>query len=182
MTGTHRKVPGKHQITLLQLNMAVFQPKNEWIKNKMEKEFSRVHSATDISVSLAILVAGCILVALPTSVPVNILGFFMIITGLILGLILRTGYKDNETGEKFRKNEKYFPAHCKDSISKAIASAPESIDLSEENKGNGLRLDTYYNRKTGHVFVRMYEYIPYRYQPCSTVISVEMDKADKLIK
>ena len=182
MTGTYRKIPGKHQMTLLQLNMAVFQPKNEWIKNKMEKEFSRVHSATDISVSLAILVAGCILVALPTSVPVNILGFFMIITGLILGLILRTGYKDNETGEKFRKNEKYFPAHCKDSISKAIVSSPDKVDLSEENKGNGLRLDTFFNTKTGHVFCRLYEYIPYRYQACTEFITLDMKQAEKLTK
>ena len=68
----------------------------------MEKEFSRVHSATDITVSVILLAAGCVLVAMPTSVPVNILGFFLILTGLVLALVLRTGYNDKETGERFR--------------------------------------------------------------------------------
>ncbi|MBO8485302.1 MAG: hypothetical protein IAB78_02635 [Bacteroidetes bacterium] len=148
----------------------------------MEKEFSRVHSATDITVSVILLAAGCVLVAMPTSVPVNILGFFLIITGLVLALVLRTGYKDKETGERFRKKERFFPAHCKDSISKALASSPDNIDFNEENKGNGLRLDTWYNSKTGHVFVRLYEYIPYRYQPCTAVIATDMEKAGKLTR
>ena len=147
----------------------------------MEKEFSRVHSATDIIISLILVAGGCSLL-IPNTTSINVLGFFMIITGLVLALVMRTGYKDKETGERFRKTEKFFPAHCKDSISKAIVSSPDKVDLSEENKGNGLRLDTFFNTKTGHVFCRLYEYIPYRYQPCSTVISVEMDKADKLIK
>ncbi len=148
----------------------------------MEKEFSRVHSATDITLSLVIIAAGCILVAIPSSTPVSILGFFLLVTGLILILILRTGYKDNETGERFRKTEKYFPAHCKDSIAKALASSPDSIDFSEEDKGNGLRLDTYFNGKTGHVYARLYEYIPYRYQPCSATIPLKFDQAARLIK
>lgn len=149
---------------------------------KMEKEFSRVHSATDIIVSIVLVAGGCTLVLLPTSTSVNVLGFFMIITGLVLALILRTGYKDKETGERFRKTEKFFPAHCKDSISKAMVSAPDKIDFSEENKGNGLRLDTFFNSKTGHVYCRLYEYIPYRYQPCTEYITIDMKQAEKLTK
>lgn len=147
----------------------------------MEKEFNRVHSATDIIISLILVAGGCCLL-IPNTTSINVLGFFMIITGLVLALVMRTGYKDKETGERFRKTEKFFPAHCKDSISKAIVSSPDKIDLSEENKGNGLRLDTFFNTRTGHVFCRLYEYIPYRYQACTEFITLDMKQAEKLTK
>ena len=147
----------------------------------MEKEFSRVHSATDIIISLILVAGGCTLL-IPNTTSINVLGFFMIITGLVLALVMRTGYKDKETGERFRKTEKFFPAHCKDSISKAIVSSPDKVDLSEENKGNGLRLDTFFNTRTGHVFCRLYEYIPYRYQACTEFITLDIKQAEKLTK
>ena len=146
----------------------------------MEKEFSRVHSASDITISVIILAAGCLLVALPVSTPVNILGFFLLITGLVLALILRTGYKD-EPGERFSKTEKFFPAHCRDSVCKALPSSPDSIDFSEENKGNGLRVDAFFNARTGNAYVRVYEYVPYTYQPCTEVMKIDPDKAKKLL-
>ena len=56
----------------------------------MEKEFSRGRSAQDIIISLILVVFGAILVAMPTSQSVNILGFFMIFAGLILLFVLPT--------------------------------------------------------------------------------------------
>ena len=63
----------------------------------MEKNFIRVRSTKDITISLTLTIAGGVLVALPTATSVNILGFFMIFAGIILFLMLRTGYKETET-------------------------------------------------------------------------------------
>ena len=60
----------------------------------MEKNFIRVRSTKDITISLTLTIAGGVLVALPTATSVNILGFFMIFAGIILFLMLRTGYKE----------------------------------------------------------------------------------------
>ena len=84
-------------------------PENKENIKTMEKEFSRVHSATDITVSAIILAAGCILVAIPSPTPVNILGFFLILTGLVLALVLRTGYKDKVYGRKFPQEGAFLP-------------------------------------------------------------------------
>lgn len=86
----------------------------------MEKEFSRVRSAKDIIITATIVVAGSVLVALPTSASINITGFFMIFTGLILAFVLRTGYKDNATGDKYSKVEKFFAQSMKSDISTAL--------------------------------------------------------------
>ena len=128
----------------------------------MEKEFSRIRSAKDITITATLIIAGCVLVALPTSASINITGFFLIFTGLILAFVLRTGYKDNETGERYCKVEKFFAQSLKSEITNALETSLKKLDLSEEDKGNGIRLDIYYSRKTGKSYSQLFEYIPYK--------------------
>ena len=148
----------------------------------MENRFNRVRSVKDMVISLVILVAGVAFIMVPDSVPVNILGYTLAITGLILFFVMKTAYKDAETGEKLKKTEKYFPASKSESVLKALSSDPKILDLKEENKDNGLKIDTYYSTKTGHVFTQLFEYIPYKYEPCSPVFTYDISKAQKLIK
>ena len=110
----------------------------------MEKEFKRVLTASDLIISLALIIAGGVLVAIKTSASVNIVGFFMIFAGLIFIMVLRS--------------------------------------LHEEDKGNGIRIDVYYSRKNGLAYCRAYEYIPYRYEPCSQFYEYKIEKVEKLIK
>lgn len=148
----------------------------------MEKEFSRGRSAQDIIISLILVVFGAILVAMPTSQSVNILGFFMIFAGLILLFVLRTCYKLDGTKETFKKKEIYFAQSKRDSTAAAIASDPAAIDLADENKGNGLRVDIFYNRKSGKAYCRLFEYVPYRYEPCTPYYEYSIEKVEKLLK
>lgn len=148
----------------------------------MENRFDRVRSAKDIAISLILFAAGIACIVVPGSVPVNIVGYTSAIAGLILFFVMKTAFKDTETGEKLKKTEKYFPASKSESILKALSTDPQDIDLNEENKGNGLKVDTYYNTSTGHVFIQLFEYIPYKYEPCSPVYSYDISKAQKLIK
>ncbi len=148
----------------------------------MEKEFSRVRSAQDIIVSLILIVGGAILVAMPTSQSVNIVGFFLIFAGLILVFVLKTSYRLDGTKETYKKSEKFFAQSKKDSFTAALTSDLSKIDLSEENKGNGLRIDIFYSRKTGKAYCRLYEYIPYRYEPCTPYFEYPVEKVEKLVR
>ena len=148
----------------------------------MEKTFVRVHSVKDIVISLSLIVSGSILVALPTGTGVNVAGFFMIFAGLLLGLFMKTGYKDTASGERFLKKEHYFQQAMNTSISSALESNPGSIDLNEANKGNALKLDIYYNTASGKAYMQLFEYIPYRYEPCSKMYEHETAKIEKLVK
>ena len=148
----------------------------------MEKKFTRVRSIKDIVIFISLLILGSILVAAPTSDAVNITGFFMIFAGAILALVLKTGYKDNETNDKYQKIERYFQQAEYAAISSAIASKPDSVNLSEENKGNALKLDIYFSKATGKAYIQLFEYVPYTYQPCSKMYEYEISKVAKLIK
>ena len=147
----------------------------------MEKTFIRVRSAKDIIIISLLIIAGTVLIALPTGTAVNITGFFLIFAGLILALVLKTGYKDTETGEKYKKAEHYFQQAMNSAIASAIASKPESVDLAEAGKGNAVKLDIYYSKASGKAYLQLFEYVPYKYEPCSKVYEHELSKVEKLI-
>jgi hypothetical protein len=150
--------------------------------HNMEKTFIRVRSIKDIVIFVSLIVAGSILIALPTGAAVNITGFFLIFAGLILALALKTGHKDSETGETFMKKEIYFQQTQHAAIISAIAAKPESVDMREAEKGNALKLDIYYSKPSGKAYLQLFEYVPYWYEPCSKIYEHELSKVEKLIR
>ena len=148
----------------------------------MEKTFIRVRSIKDIVIFTSLAIIGIILTALPVGDAAHIAGFFMIFTAAILAFVLKSAYKDVETNEKYLKKERYFQQTMHAEISAAIASKPDSIDLSEEDKGNALRLDIYYSKASGKAYLQLFEYVPYTYQPCSRMHECELSKAYNLTK
>ena len=117
----------------------------------MEKTFNKVRSTKDIVISSGLAAGGCVLVALPTSTSINILGFFMLFAGILLFLMLRSGYKEVETGEKFCKTERYFSQTLRAELAEKIASKPQT------------------------------EYIPYKYEPCSKQYEYALSEVTNLI-
>ena len=149
----------------------------------MEKNFVRVRSTKDSIISVIITVTGAILFVLDFSIGIRILGFFMLLIGLLLFFTLKSSYKDEETGIKYHKKEKYFEGHKRDELSSAIArrNCKCRVDLSEENKGNTLRLDIYYNKQAGKAYMQVFEYVPYRYEPYSNIYEHEIANITELI-
>ena len=67
-------------------------------------------------------------------------------------------------------------------ISEALATKPHTIDLSEEDKGNAVRLDIYYSKTSGKSYLQLFEYVPYKYEPCSAIYEHEAARIEKLLK
>ena len=140
----------------------------------MCKTFVRAHSALDLTVSISLMAVGTILVTIPSSQAVNILGFFMMFAGIILIMIYKSGYKNLETGERFLKKEHYFSLNMRTSVMEALdRNNPKGIDYKEEDKGNNLRMDVYSNKKKDIAYIQLFEYVPYRYQPCSKIYEMK---------
>ena len=145
---------------------------NQIINHNMNKEFTRVRSAKDIAVTLSLIIAGSICMGFIESDAITILGFFILLTGVLLLFILKTGYKDQETGIRYTKHEHYFAPGIKDQIISQLRKNPAALTLKGEDEGNGLRLDIYKN-KTGAAYYQLFEYIPYKYEPCSEIFKTE---------
>ncbi len=140
----------------------------------MEKNFTRVRSIKDIVISCILAITGCILIALPTAPAVNMAGFFLIFTGILLFLLLKSAYKDSDTGIRYSKTERFFSQSERAELIEKSASKPNSINLSEEDKGNAVRLDIYYSKESGKAYLQVFEYVPYKYEPCSKTFEHEL--------
>lgn len=148
----------------------------------MEKNFVRVRSGRDIVMCVSLIVVGAILVALPTGVGINMAGGALAVVGLILAFVLRTGYKDADTGEKYLKKEHFFQQEMKMPILSVMSSMPEVIELSKEDKGNAVRLDVYYNQPVGKAYIQLFEFVPYEYKPCSELMEYNLYEVKRLIR
>lgn len=147
----------------------------------MKINIVRTRGVRDYLISLILFLGGCVLVALPSSDSVNITGFFLIITGMILVVMLNTSYKEEHCGARFRKKEIYFPCSCREEIYKCLNGRCEEIPKEKSDKGNGLRLDVYYNRKKNVAYMQMLEYVPYKYIPVTDLVKTDTEKVRKLI-
>lgn len=147
----------------------------------MEKNFIKVRSVMDVVISGTLTIAGFVLITVPTSDPVNILGFIMIFTGVILFLLLRSGYKDEVSGIRYCKTEHFFSQKEREQIADGLESKPASISTSAEDKGSSLRLDVYHSKVTGKAYMQLFEYIPYKYEPCSRQYEYSISETGKLI-
>lgn len=149
----------------------------------MEKEFIRVRSVRDVTLSLALLIIGVVLVILPTSVSVNIFGCCLAVPGALLLLFMKTDYKDAVTGERFSRIIKYFPASRKAEIMAALKGNPSDISWENLNSANdGLMIDMYNSKSEDKVCLRVMEFIPYSYVPCSDWFLFSADKVSRLMK
>lgn len=144
----------------------------------MEKNFNRVRSTKDIIISFSLIIIGCVFVTLPNSDAVNIAGFFTIIAGLLLAFIMKTSYKDAETGEIYSKKERFFAQSRHEQLKQSL-TYPSQFCSKGENEGNTLRLDVYYNKKK--IFIQMLEYVPYTYEPCTKFYEHDISNGAKFI-
>ena len=101
----------------------------------MEKTFIRVRSVKDIVISASIIIIGLVLLLLSAGAGVDIAGYFFILAGLALIFILKSDYKDAETGIRYKRREYYFEQSMNASIASALATNPASIDIKEAGKG-----------------------------------------------
>lgn len=148
----------------------------------MKKNFIRVRQLKDIVIFFLLIIIGCLMTSVTEIIGVNVVGFVIIISGFVYAFVLRDVYKDVDTGEKYLRKELLFKQEMKGEILSVLDSAPESIKLTEEGKGQVIKLDIYYGKSSGKAYLQLFEYVPHQYKPCSEIYEYETNKLEKLLK
>jgi hypothetical protein len=128
------------------------------------------------------MVAGAALMLLPYGVGLNMAGFFLLAIGILFIFVYKSAYKLEGTTELYRRKELYFKHEEMERIKKALSSQTPQLDMSEEGKGKSLKLDIFYSQKSGKGFVRLYEYVPYTYEPLTDNKEFRIGQIEQLIK
>lgn len=145
----------------------------------MNKEFAKVRTMTDKMISSLVLISGILLIVLPTAASVKTMGCFVIAVGILLLVILKTGWQDTETKERYGKKNLHFPKKDKAEILSALENHIDDIDMLDEGKGEGLRMDIYYNKHKA--FINLSEFVPYNYEPISPTFEYPADRVRSLL-
>ena len=147
----------------------------------MEKEFVKVRSRKDILTDTILAVSGVTMILCPLPASLNALGWLLLFSGAATAIFLKTGYKDKDSGARYTKTERYFAQDMKETISMALRDN-KAFDGSREDSGTAVRLDIYSSRKSGKAYLRLFSYIPYRYEPCTGMYEFDLAEAEKFVK
>lgn len=147
----------------------------------MEKNFIKVRTKKDIVIFTALIVVGISVIVLPTGPAVNIAAAMLVLLGLVMAPLLKSGYREEMSGEEFLKKEYLFPQTMKQELLGAVMFKPQSLDFSEKDKGTNLRVDVYYSKSVGKVYMQLLEYIPHQYTPCTKMMEYNISSDGKLI-
>lgn len=148
----------------------------------MEKNFVKVQSSKDIILSISLIILGVALAVLPLGGAVNVTGICVAITGLILIFLLKNGYKDSSTGERYAKKELYYHISMKNELIAHVTQKPEAIEAGTDESNNALRLVIYYSEKSGKAYLQLFEYVPYKYEARTDMMEYDLAQVHKLIK
>jgi hypothetical protein len=147
----------------------------------MNNLFVKSRSTKDIIISAVLLIGGVTMVALPTPASVNIAGLFLACTGIVLLAVLKSGWKNTETREKFYSKTLYFPREMEGKLKEAMEGSLKKITSDTSSQSSALKLDILYNKKTGKAFCQLSEYIPYQYHPFTEMIPKPVDEVLHLV-
>ena len=128
----------------------------------MEKKITKVRTAKDIVISIALLVLGAACFIF-NSTGMMILGAMIALTGIVLFFLMKSGCRIEGEDGVFKKEEHFFPDARYDVIYSEINAGRMLTDFKDEDKAIIVRLDIYRNTSTGKVFGELYKYIPYDY-------------------
>lgn len=148
----------------------------------MEKRFVRVRSIKDVVVFSSLIIVGIILVLFPDIEAAYLGGWILILIGIVVGFVMKSAYKDIETGEVFLKRELLYSADMKQKILSAMSRAPQTIDNIKAGNGQNLMLRIYYSKKSQKSYMQLFEYVPHQWEPCSDVCSCELCSVERLIR
>ena len=148
----------------------------------MNKQFIKVRSLKDIIISTSVILVGAILALLPLGTGVTLAGCTIIVVGIILALILKSGYREVNNPGLYHKTEYLFEAKHRAELMKAVENNPSKIDVREEGRGLTIRLDVYHSTVSQSAFIQLFEYVPYEYVAISKVVEYDRNEIKHIIK
>lgn len=142
----------------------------------MKIEFKRVHTTQNIIISSFILIIGIVTYFFHTA-----FGIFLIIVGLAMLVFYKTGYKALDNKIMLKREQIDI---CKRSREQVISflNGAESIGKLQKPTDNGLvYIELFYNREHHVGYAQVFDYIDYSYEPITSIIQLEGNKADIFI-
>ena len=138
---------------------------------------TKVYTTKNLLISIGLIVAGLIILLFNKG-----LGFCLIGLGVFLLFLYKSGYKFDSDPLIYEKKSVDLCRGCKDSLVNYINGTSSQLQIKEGTEGGCIRVDFFYNRKTGRSYIQLYTFSDYTYKKDSDLIALDADKTANIVK
>lgn len=142
----------------------------------MEIKFKKVHTAKDLIISSAVLLAGIGLYFANAG-----LGGVTAVCGLLMLLFYKCGYKRDGDNIILRKKVIEAAHSCRESLKGFLEGKDAEPQVETNLNGSVCRLEVYYNATASVAYAQMYDFTNYNYVPATDIVELRGQRAEKLI-
>lgn len=142
----------------------------------MENKFKRVHTASDLAISLVLVIAGVALFFVNKGV-----GVVIAIIGVGVLLLYKKGYKKEGSDILLKKHDIELNKACKASVVDFLNGKNVEPQLTEGSEGGSVRLVVYYNKAEGLAFAQLFDFRDYEYHAATELVELRRPRVEKLI-
>lgn len=137
----------------------------------------KVYTTKNLLISGGFILAGLITFAFNKG-----LGFCLAGIGIFLLILYKSGYKFEGDPLVYEKKSVDLCRGCKDSLVNYINGTSNQLQIKEGSEGGCIRIDFFYNGKTGKSYIQLYTFSDYTYKKDGDLIALDASKATTLLK
>lgn len=142
----------------------------------MEIKFKKVHTVTDLLISVLIIAAGAGLYFVNAG-----LGIVIAVCGLLLLLFYQAGYKRVGENILLRKTALDVAYACRPSLKDFLDGKDVEPELASAENSGVVRLEVWFNRAESVAYAQLFDFSNYTYQEATPLVELRGERAARLI-
>ena len=143
----------------------------------MNNKIRKVHTITDISISGILLAIGVGLIFVN-----EIVGIFLIITGIALLIFFKAGYKYDNQNTILKHKSLELSRKCQQSILDFLEGKTTDFESITGNEGGCILLEVWYNKSKGEAFAQLFTFQEMNYHKSTEIIELPSESAKTLME
>lgn len=142
----------------------------------METKLKRVHTASDLAISAAVLCAGAGLYFLN-----NYLGIFLGVCAVAMFIFWKSAFKADGHGPVLKKKTVDIAQPHRLSVLEFLSGKDVEPVLDAPAAGNSSLLEVYYNKQNMVAYAQLFDFSNYTYEKATELVELHSARAEKLI-
>ncbi len=143
----------------------------------MNTNIKKVHTTTDIIISLGFILIGIGLYFVNPGCAVCIAAL-----GILLLALYKAGYKIGDDKTVYHKKSVDLCRGCKEPLIDYLEGKTKTLEIKEGAEGGCIRVDFYFSSVEDKSFVQIYDFSNYEYRKDGDLREVHSEKTSELIK
>ena len=143
----------------------------------MDNKINKVHTITDICISVIILAVGIGLFFVNKGV-----GALLIVCGVMLLIFYKTGYKYENQGTVLKHKSLELSRKSQEAVLNFLNGQSSDFEIITGNDGGCILLEVWYSKNQNMAYAQLFTFQEMSYQKLTEIMELQAKTAQKLIE